>query len=337
MKTLIFVIVFALSSFSASANLCKRSNILKRHRDEASLLRNENFSIGHFAGDETYDAHVIACNRKRDDKKKAIEKTAADHQFLSTLAPRFVKGHIKYLNFAKMKYGYKVQRSRGVWMVTVAAQFHFPKHKFPKKLDIPMTLARELGIGTTICARTTRRFGSISRGYVNLGNSSRLLNACRVKRKEKFNGIVITTHLMKYWKRNIEQYWSHDGIKVRFRIVNLNELSSNELKKYKRRKIIWHIRMNHNKTSRAMYRASIGKPHPLYAGLNHFIIRHEFGHIVGLDDEYPEGNNPPSWRKCSENGGADYIMCNSWGNNKDHVKGTYPWIVTRRYYTGKTL
>lgn len=70
--------------------------------------------------------------------------------------------------------------------------------------------------------------------------------------------------------------------------------------------------------------------HPIYSGIDPAGVVHEFGHVLGLDDEYPS-------TECVPLGGADYIMCDAFSLGGDNQKGVYPWIVTRRYMGGKAF
>ncbi|MFQ5737345.1 MAG: hypothetical protein ACE5GY_10880 [Thermodesulfobacteriota bacterium] len=320
---------------AADATLCKPRYVNQRHQDEAARLAGETYAQGVYAGSKDYDARVIGCNRHRDDKGREIEKKlTAGHRFPGNLSPKLVRGHIRYYNLVPMRYGYQVARKGGEWVVTVPVKFHFPK-KLKKRLDIPMELARRLGIDRSVCSTTRRKGGRIIRGHISASKKGKRYEACRVNRNERFNATPVTTHLMEFWRSSIEGFWSRPGFKVDVKIENLGEIKPALLKKYNERNIVWQVRMNH-KNNRAMYKASVGRPHPLYAGLPGRTIVHEFGHAMGLDDEYPErvavlGRATPTWRKCNSIGGNQYIMCNL---GTGLAKGVYPWIVTRRYMIG---
>lgn len=319
-------VVMLFFSSAADATLCKPRHVKRRHHDEAARLAGETYAQGVYAGSKDYDARVIGCNRHRDDNGKKIEQSvAARHSYDRFLEPRLVKGHIKYYNLAPMRYGYQIERKNGEWLVTVPVKFHFPG-KFKKRLDIPMELARPLGIERSICSTTRKKRGRIIRGYISSSKKGKKHEACRVNRNERFNGAPVTTHLMEFWRDSIEGFWSRPGFRVRIRIENLGEIPAGQLKKYNKKNIVWHVRLNHN-NNRAMYKASVGRPHPLYAGLPSDTIVHEFGHVIGLDDEYPEpvavlGRATPTWRKCNLLGGSWYIMCNlSTGLAKGSIHG----------------
>ena len=324
---------------SLHANLCPPRNIKKRHKQEARALESENFAreTG-YLGKRKYNAHVIACNRKRDSRGKSIQKKIkSNHRFGENLSSRYVKGSIKYFGIAKLPYGYKLTRRGGTWEATIAARFHWPPRN-RTRIDIPMHLAEKLGIKNTICAKTIRKRGKIVRGNVDPRDKKKVMNACRLKRNEKFGEKTVLDHLMLYWQDQIEKGWSHDGFKVSFKIVNLNELSQKQLRKFSQKGIIWNIKMNLRKRSRATYTPLAVKRHPLYSGLSGTTLIHETGHWLGLDDEYPEAQKIKKrirkWRICKKHGGKQYIMCNMSGVEFHYMKAVYNWIITRRYAIG---
>ncbi len=139
------------------------------------------------------------------------------------------------------------------------------------------------------------------------------------------NGARITQHLTNFWKSSIERYWSRGD---RFRVLVLTNLNRPDIPRRLRRsfkKFTWQVRMNHNKNSRAMYHATPYRPAPIYTGLNRDVIAHEFGHFLGLDDEYPEKSSSkakPS-QVCRNLGGISYIMCRSGNYTSAHTKAVY--------------
>ena len=338
----------------AHANLCKEKHVKSRHTTAGKLAQSEAFGSGAYAGDDGYNARVLGCNRKRDTRGKAIEKAIkANHNFAGDLGLRIVKGKINYLGAFPVRYGYGLERKKTNWTLTAPIEFHWPK-RHGKRLDLPMQLATELGIVAEHCSSTTKKLGKIDLGFVETIKKKRqddmrdagwtdssiearvqAVGACRVKRTMKVDGLSVKTHLMKFWQREIEQFWTHAGFTVKTPIVNLKELSSSSEKSYRKGKAIWPIRLNHKQYSRATYKAIIGKPAPLYAGLPQDTIVHEFGHWIGLDDEYPEAKRNV---KCKEIGGSDYVMCSSpYGVSSTTAKGIYAWITTRRYVVGKDM
>lgn len=318
----------------AGATLCKTKHVTPDHRTEANRVDRYPFGRDAYEGDHDYNSRVLGCNRHRDLRSPAIERTdPRDRSYPNTLPPRLIKGRIRYFNFAPMRYGYRLERHHTRWILTAVLRFHFPSKKFPNRLDIPLALARQLGIRNTICDSTQyKQVAGIDRGLIEVdGNPS----ACRLNRDEVIDGTPITEHYMEFWRDEITDFWSRAGFEVRMLITNLDLIPSDELRDYERHNIIWEVRLNHNKNSRAMYKASVGRPQPIYAGIDPQTVVHEFGHSIGLDDEYPGSRNPPPHRDCHALGGSDYVMCNSAGTSRDQAKGIYAWIATRRYGIGE--
>ena len=341
------VLLFVLWVPSAFAGLCKPGNIESRHIQEAENLELENFATAvspldgtsDYIGSRSYNAHVLACNRKRDTMGKKIEKEiGSDHVFEGSLGARLVKGHYNYFGniITQQKYMYRLERANGSWIVTIPAEFHFPELKLTKYLDITMPLAERLGIDATVCATTVKSKGKTTRGLVpkSVSNGIWVFDTCRVDRDESFtvNGQSkdIKDWYMEYWKELIQTHWSRAGFELRFQVVNLGEVAAGDLATYNKEGIVWHVRLNMNANVIPRYKSNPLFLHPIYSGIDPAGVVHEFGHVLGLDDEYPS-------TECVPLGGADYIMCNAFALGGDNQKGVYPWIVTRRYTAGKSL
>ena len=344
MLSLLLVVLWAPSAF---AGLCKAGNIESRHNREAESLEHENFATAvspvdgtsDYIGSRAYNAHVLACNRKRDTMGNKIEKDiGSDHVFEADLAPRSVKGHYNYFGniVTQQRYMYRLERTNGNWIVTIPAEFHFPELKLTKYLDITMPLADRLGIAATICATTVKSGGKTTRGLVpkSVSNGVWTDDTCRVGRDESFTVAGQTKDIkdwyMDFWKELIQSYWSRPGFELRFQIINRGEVASGDLAAYKKGDIIWHVRLNMNANVAPRYKSNPLFLHPIYSGIDRSGIVHEFGHVLGLDDEYPS-------TECAPLGGTDYIMCGAFTLGGDNQKAIYPWIVTRRYVVGKAL
>jgi len=336
------MLLLAQFSSAAFAGMCKASNIENRHNQEAENLEAEGFASAspgtsqNYIGIRAYNAHVIACNRKRDTMGNKIEKNInAGHIFGTDLGPKLVKGHYNYFGniVTQQKYMYRLERVSGRWIVTIPAEFHFPERKLTKYIDITMPLAERLGIATTVCATPVKSGGKTIRGLVpkSVGNDLWAHDTCRVDRDESFTVGSQTKDIkdwyMEYWQELIQNYWSRNGFELRFQIINRDQVTSNDLAAYKKRDIIWHIRLNMNANVVPRYKSNPLFLHPIYAGIDPEGIVHEFGHVMGLDDEYND---------CGASG-SDYIMCNAFTLDMDNQKAVYPWIVTRRYIVGTDL
>jgi hypothetical protein len=328
----------------ARANLCDPSKVEQRHRTEAQQSRLETFSgEASYAGDAGYEARVIGCNRDRDNNRKKIEDGfQPDHPFAANLTERLVQGGYAYFNvfFFTKGYGYALSRKDGTWMVTVPVEFHLPASD-SSTVDLPGELAiTELGID----CHTAKH--QLVKRYSDPGMSD-TQQACRVGRAEMFKGLPATTWLMKFWQKHIQDFWSHDGFKVRIRVVNLGEIDEITLKGYTKGDVVWHVRMdNHETQTTARFRGYPTNPRPIYVGTDWGTFVHEFGHELGLDDEYPnqQQSDYPPWRDCDalSGGGADDtkrgIMCTGGHESSPatyEAKGVYDWIVTRRYVIGE--
>lgn len=338
---LILFLLFPFSS-AALAGMCKASNIESRHNQEAVNLEAEDFAAASpgtaadYIGDRAYNAHVIACNRKRDTLGNKIEKNIdASYAFGADLGPRLVKGHYNYFGniVTQQKYMYRLERAQGRWIVTIPAEFHFPELKLTKYIDITMPLADRLGIASTVCATTVKSGGKTIRGLVpkSVGNDLWAYDTCRVGRNENFTVGGQTKDIkdwyMEYWQELIQTYWNRNGFEIRFRIINRDQVTSNDLAKYKKEGIVWHVRLNMNANVVPRYKSNPLFLHPIYTGIDPAGIVHEFGHVLGLDDEYNDCGAP----------GSDYIMCNAFTLDMDNQKAVYPWVVTRRYVIGSDL
>lgn len=347
-QLLLSLLLLVLSAPPAFAGLCKAGNIEGRHNREAESLEHENFATAvspldgtsDYIGSRPYNAHVLACNRKRDTVGNKIEKSIdSDHVFEDTLGPRMIKGHYNYFGnvVTQQKYMYRLERNSGSWIVTIPAEFHFPELKLTKYLDITMPLAERLGIAATICATTVKSRGKTTRGLVpkSVNNGIWAYDTCRVDRDERFtvNGQTkdIKDWYMEYWRELIQTYWSRPGFELRFLIINHDEVASADLAAYKKEDIVWHVRLNMNANVIPRYKANPLFLHPIYSGVDPAGVIHEFGHVLGLDDEYSSN------MECVALGGADYIMCDAYSLGGDNQKAIYPWIVTRRYVVGKAL
>ena len=220
------MLLLAQFSSAAFAGMCKASNIENRHNQEAENLEAEGFASAspgtsqNYIGIRAYNAHVIACNRKRDTMGNKIEKNInAGHIFGTDLGPKLVKGHYNYFGniVTQQKYMYRLERVSGRWIVTIPAEFHFPERKLTKYIDITMPLAERLGIATTVCATPVKSGGKTIRGLVpkSVGNDLWAHDTCRVDRDESFTVGSQTKDIkdwyMEYWQELIQTYWSRNG------------------------------------------------------------------------------------------------------------------------------
>ncbi|MCH9646683.1 MAG: hypothetical protein K0U98_00515 [Deltaproteobacteria bacterium] len=374
---------WALAASPAWANLCG-IDPSSSERTEARNLESENFSAGNdcsdwetcFVGTRSYNEHVIACNRKRDSLGNAVGDVA-NRTLADDLDARFIRGQFNYFGLFSKRYGYRLKRSNGVWTITVALDFKFPKAE-SDKLHIPHALTEILSsqeggqpLDQGVCA--TDATDKNDNGLVYAKDTPFSARACRVNRgarfflltpeertaqgitetdfwNESFRGrrLASTDWLMHYWRDRIETRWSRaDGsLKMNVHIANFvgqsGEVTAATLDNFDKAGTRYKVEMHHNEDRwNNMYRPvkvlGVKVYKAIYTGISEWTILHEFSHFLGLDDEYPQGANPPDFRDCDELSGEDsdtnlrYLMCTV---GDEAVKSVYPWIVTRRYHVG---
>jgi len=165
----------------------------------------------------------------------------------------------------------------------------------------------------------------------------------------------VTEWLMLYWRSYIERYWSrpNDSFQMKVEIANFvgrpDEISEDQLASYQSIGIVYPVELHHNEgRSNNMYRPikvlGIKIYKAIYAGEKYSNFVHEFGHSLGLGDDYATKSNPPTRRDCRVLSGYKdlsstpvsyhtqkrYVMCYG-GAEEQHTKSIYLWIVTQRY------
>ena len=228
-------------------NLCKVGTMPKNISTEVQVYNQTDLSQGNLKGSSTYNEIVLKCNRQRDSMGSAInQRLPVNKQFQNDLSERMITGSIKYMNFYSSRYGYSLKRNSSMWEVIVPLEFTFPRSR-DRHLDIPIELADNLKIRKSHCSTTTKNpKGKITRGLI--GRKS-----CRLILDESIQGKPLNHHLMKFWQEKIQFYWSKPWIQFKTPIVNLNEVSTGRLNKFKRANAIWTIKMNLKPNSRATY------------------------------------------------------------------------------------
>lgn len=169
----------------------------------------------------------------------------------------------------------------------------------------------------------------------------------------------VTEWLMLYWRRYIEHYWSRpDGsFRVKIEIANFagrpGEITTAQLAAFRRMDAVYTVELHHNETRlNNMYRPvevlGVKIYKAIYAGETFSGFVHEFGHSLGLGDDYATGGTPPTNRDCNVLSGfrdpatgaislqKEYVMCYG-GREPQHIKSVYLWIITQRYSVSHPL
>ena len=326
MKKSSLLILFLISSSLSHAELCSPRKVRSKHFKEIELMNLiSGFNLTSPKGGR-YAARVLACNNRADFKKshtRKSEEKLRDLYLARSLRPKFITGFMNYLNFAPLRYAYRLEKIDHEFQVTIYGRFFFGLHRY---IDIDFQMYKELNWDKNHgpCSKSIykSRFGKkkIYRGKFKNKFGQRL---CRLARKRKIKGRKVQDYLMLYWKKYIEKYWTRPGLKLTFIPTNLKG------RKGISRRFIWPIRFNHLPEGRATYRPLfLIKPFPLYTGIPKEVFTHEAGHMLGLNDEYQEFRSQKRWKNCRKEGGAGHIMCSSRGATQ---KAIYPWLMVKRY------
>lgn len=318
--TILLLGVFWLQPPAASANRCVKGGAPKRiHYREIEAMEKSAF-----AGDPeikrvySYDARVLMCNRRRDNHEAKLKKHIKENMtasglkdFPPDLPEKHIAGKFFYTGKFWMKYGYYLSRKKGVWTVAVPIRFELPK-KRRDKLEIPYALAVEKKIT-----------GECEKPLIKIPFTKDEI-ACRVPRGLKVGSKRIGQVLKTYWKEGIEKLWSKPALGFVLRVDVVNPASRIK----GQRKNVWSVPLNHRPKSRAMYTPFWAKPRPIYSGTHIGVVSHEFGHRLGLDDEYQTN-------ACATYNTYGYAMCHSVADDEKAYKPVYMWLITRRYAAGK--
>ena len=159
-------------------------------------------------------------------------------------------------------------------------------------------------------------------------------SACRLPRSLFVDGKGMLEHIQIYWKAEIERVWNRPGFRVRPIVIGLDEVSAADLTAWARDETVWELHLNLDPSHRAAYRRWTFKWNHMYSGVPGYVVAHEVGHVMGLDDEYAEKQ---SIRNCNVIDPTDnYLMCSSsfgeaGADEGSGAQGVYPWLITRRY------
>ncbi len=367
----LLLVLLAVWSINANANLCGLDRLNDRYRGESRNVSGASFTPpGYLGSVAEYNAWILACNRKRDSHGAALDREIdpdSPDGFASNLPPRMVKGRIEYLDavVSQLKYGYRLQRVNGEWVVTVSIRLLFPERPIKNRLDIPAELAVQLGlmtapdgaIGTRDC--DAGQEGTARLPIRTVVNQGRLVTfdgfGCRLERDRRLaNGEKLLDHFYLFWKQAIETAWSRPGFRIEVVFPDYPSPlfpppAAGVATAFDKTNTEWKIRFSNNAEKRTTFQQLPFKWENAAMALAGATIAHEAGHLLGLDDEYRENNRGAknAWRDCTAHGGADYLMCsqtfagdgtpaNDVGGigRPEAAKGIYAWIITRRYAIG---
>jgi hypothetical protein len=299
------------------------------------------------------------------------KRSASERRFAQDLPPRFVVGQYQYRGKWPKWYGYMLHREAGKWIVTSVLDFKFPKAE-GKMLHISPYLAARLSrtqggpvLDNDSATCQTASTGKSDPGRLLIGKSN-TYRACRVRRNTRFFLSVpgsylpasldttqsrpVTEWAMLYWREVLQQLWSRNGFELRIELADLvgrtGEIDNEDLTLFKKNDAVYVVEMHHNeKRWNNMFRpvklAGAKLYKAIYAGLDEDGISHEFGHSLGLGDDYADSDDPPV-KKPSEPGRNqfEYVMCDASGSGGDEgqdIKSVYLWLITQRYSIGKDI
>lgn len=350
----------------AQANFCKLDTT-DRARDEAKQLESETFAAPYtdstvdYVGDREYNADIITCNRKRDQKSGRIEREAPlGERFSSTLPPRTIKGHYTYYSTASLRYAYELSRENGEWKLRIPMEFDWPDSRMTDMIDISGELVAQLNDATlnSLCSPSNAKLDkdgkTVLSGFIpqDLGNAAGKDavaggTACRVKRNLEVADKSILAHLKEFYRQSITRAWNRPGFTVEPVIIGTDKASQAELNAWRTDETIWKLQLNLDPSHRASFKRWLFKWNHMYTGSPSAVIAHEFGHIIGLDDEYGWGPamGPRDCDNKDSTAQSNYIMCSQWASSesdsttdddvRNGAKAVYVWLVTQRYGMGK--
>eukprot|EP00039_Didymoeca_costata_P015321 m.258733 g.258733 ORF g.258733 m.258733 type:complete len:854 (-) comp16195_c0_seq1:114-2675(-) len=321
-----------------------------------------------YIGNRTYNELVLACNRKRDSNgigKRLNNQFIDEHRFENDLPLKIIRGSFQYFGFFNKMYHYLLERAQGVWTITSVMEFEWPladKDFLHINLELARNLSRtndnssvDLTAPGEICS------GDVPERLVSQDGSSYILG-CRVERNAEFFPLddartyrmpgspddkrLITDWVMLYWRDQIELRWSRPGhVNMKIDLVKFaglpGEISTSLLQRVRDADAVYRVDLHHNYNRdnnmfRPIHIFGIDIYPGIYAARYGELISHEFGHSLGLDDEYPQRSSDKVsiFLECDKLNGQNlrsamrYLMCRT---TDPLPKSIYFYIVTQRY------
>jgi hypothetical protein len=342
-----------------------------------------------YIGTRDYNAYVLACNRQRTSDGNALNnRTTEERQFADNLPERFIRGTFRYFGIWPKPYFYTLKRVDGEWIVTSTLNFLMPEED-EGRIRLQAYLASNLSLEEGGVALNDPRRGVCREVNNREDDGFDLVDAlgiqvCRVPIDQELfligGGDFLPADelgatesrpaidwLMLHYRHSLETIWSRPGFKVEINIANFvggdGEISFGELARHEREDVVYNISLHNNDEDNGR----VYLPGPLQRSVYHTAlvwrtIAHEYGHSLGLDDEYLEPGVSSLGiqnRGCDALSGFDvegeeedntdffYVMCNSTVGNirlddvkveitgyhslSQSIKSIYPWIITQRY------
>ena len=318
------------------------------------------------------------------------KREKSERNFAANLDPRMISGQIQYLGKFPKWYGYILERKKGNWIVTTVMDFKWPKAE-SKVVHLPIYLTTRLStevggdpLTLSVCRGASSGKGKEGMIVLDDSNGTPYNRACRVQRHRQLFFIggpspqyidtslsrararPVTEWIMRYWRGVIEDIWSRPNGSFQMRVLisdlagQPGEMDEDDFDLYKKNDVVYELELHHNEARNTqMFRpievGGVKLYKAVYVGASPTTVAHEFGHSLGLGDEYALKAKPRTDRDCTALTGfvsstaehLGYAMCDDWDRvgswlnptrvGQQTVKSIYPWLITQRYSIGSEI